>query len=51
VKRRSGWKKACITVARKLAVIMCKMLQTGECFRYGEEAQADKIGLAMTAAA
>ena len=51
VKKRSGWKKACIAVARKLAVIMCKMLQTGECFRYGKEAKADKTGLAMIAAA
>jgi transposase len=34
IKARSGWKKACIAVARKLAVIMHRMLLTGECFRY-----------------
>jgi len=33
-KKRSGWKKACIAVARKLAVIMHPMMVTGECFRF-----------------
>jgi len=42
VKKRSGWKKACIAVARKLAVIMCKMMQTGECFRFGKEVAASE---------
>jgi transposase len=36
IKARSGWKKACIAVARKLAVIMHRMLITGECFRYAK---------------
>jgi transposase len=34
IKKRSGWKKACISVARKLAVIMHRMMVTGECFRF-----------------
>ena len=34
IKKRSGWKKACIAVARKLAVIMHRMMVTGECFRF-----------------
>jgi hypothetical protein len=31
MKKRSGWKKARIAVARKLAVIMHRMMVTGEC--------------------
>jgi transposase len=34
VKKRSGWNKACVAVARKLAVIMHRMVITGECFRF-----------------
>ena len=34
--KRHGLKKAALAVGRKLAVIMHKMLITGENFRYGE---------------
>jgi transposase len=51
VKKRSGWKKACVAVARKLAVIMCKMMQTGECFRFGKEAPLDHAALTIVATA
>lgn len=34
LKKRSGHKKACVALARKLAVIMHRMLVTGEAFRW-----------------
>lgn len=36
VRRRSGHKKACVALARKLAVILHRMLVTGEAFRWPE---------------
>ena len=36
LRRRSSHKKACVALARKLAVIMHKMLITGETFRWPE---------------
>ncbi len=52
--RRSGYRKACIAVARKMAVTMHKMLVTGECFRYArteEEKLAAKKSKAAAATA
>ena len=40
IKRRSGHKKACVALARKLAVIMHRMLITGEAFRWPEKEDA-----------
>ena len=37
IRKRSGHKKACVALARKLAVIMHRMLITGEAFRWPEE--------------
>ena len=37
IKKRSGHKKACVALARKLAVIMHRMLVTGEAFRWPEK--------------
>ncbi len=37
IKRRSCHKKACVALARKLAVIMHRMLVTGEAFRWPEQ--------------
>ena len=45
IKKRSGWKKACIAVARKLAVIMHRMMVTGECFRFSN----NNVAAEMTA--
>ena len=36
----SGHKKACVALARKLAVILHRMLITGEAFRWPEKAAA-----------
>jgi transposase len=46
IKMRSGWKKACIAVARKLAVIMHRMMVTGECFRFGAAAEMTALSSA-----
>ena len=40
IRRRSGHKKACVALARKLAVILHRMLITGEAFRWPPEAAA-----------
>ncbi len=40
IKRRSSHKKACVALARKLAVIMHRMLITGEAFRWTEKLDA-----------
>jgi transposase len=40
IKRRSGHKKACVALARKLAVILHRMLITGEAFRWPQEKDA-----------
>ena len=40
IKRRSSHKKACVALARKLAVIMHRMLITGEAFRWPERKDA-----------
>jgi transposase len=40
IKRRSSHKKACVALARKLAVIMHAMLLSGEPFRWPENASA-----------
>ncbi len=37
IRRRSGHKKACVALARKLAVILHCMLTTGELFRWPEK--------------
>ena len=37
IRKRSGYKKACVALARKLAVIMHRMLITGEAFRWPEK--------------
>ena len=34
IKKRSGHKKACVALARKLAVILHRMMITGEAFRW-----------------
>jgi len=36
IRKRSGYKKACVALARKLAVIMHRTLITGEAFRWPE---------------
>jgi hypothetical protein len=54
IHRRSGYRKACTAVARKMAVTMHKMLVTGECFRYArteEEKLAAKASKAAAAVA
>ncbi len=40
VKKRSSHKKACVALARKLAVILHRMLITGELFRWPEKKDA-----------
>jgi transposase len=40
IKRRSGHKKACVALARKLAVILHRMMITGEAFRWPEKKAA-----------
>lgn len=40
IKKRSGHKKACVALARKLAVILHRMLATGQAFRWPVEASA-----------
>jgi len=40
VKRRSSHKKACVALARKLAVILHRMLITGEAFRWPEKEES-----------
>jgi transposase len=40
IKKRTSHRKACVALARKLAVIMHKMLVTGEPFRWPNEEQA-----------
>ena len=40
IKRRSGHQKACVALARKLAVILHRMLITGEAFRWPEKQAA-----------
>lgn len=45
--KKHGLKKAALAVGRKLAVIMHKMLITGEVFRYGESGCEDKTGVAV----
>ena len=37
IRRRSGHKKACVALARNLAVILHCMLTTGELFRWPEK--------------
>ena len=37
IKKRTSHKKACVALARKLAVIMHSMLVTGELFRWPEK--------------
>ncbi len=37
IKKRSSHKKACVALARKLAVILHRMLITGEPFRWPEK--------------
>jgi transposase len=50
IKQRSGWKKACIAVARKLAVIMHGMMITGECFRFSNNSDAGEMKAPPSAA-
>ena len=50
IKKRSGWKKACIAVARKLAVIMHRMMVTGECFRFSDSKAAAEMTALPSAA-
>ena len=40
IRKRSSHKKACVALARKLAVIMHRMLITGEAFRWPEKGPA-----------
>ena len=40
IRKRSGHKKACVALARKLAVIMHRMMVTGEAFRWPEKESA-----------
>jgi transposase len=40
IRRRSGYKKACVALARKLAVILHRMLITGELFRWPQKKDA-----------
>ena len=40
IKKRSSHKKACVALARKLAVILHQMLVTGEVFRWPEQEEA-----------
>lgn len=40
IAKRSGWKKAKVAVARKLAVVMHRMWLTGEAFRWSNEEAA-----------
>jgi hypothetical protein len=40
IKKRSRHKKACVALARKLAVILHRMLITGEPFRWPEQQDA-----------
>jgi hypothetical protein len=49
IKKRSGWKKACIAVARKLAAIMHRMMVTGECFRFSNSAAAEMAAVPSAA--
>ncbi|MCH8234285.1 MAG: IS110 family transposase [Bacteroidetes bacterium] len=42
IKKRSSHKKACVALARKLAVIMHRMLITGEAFRWPEKEETAK---------
>jgi transposase len=42
VKRRTSHKKACVALARKLAVILHKMLITGEAFRWPQQEASAK---------
>ena len=37
IRKRSSHKKACVALARKLAVIMHRMLITGEAFRWPQK--------------
>ncbi len=40
IRRRSGHKRACVALARKLAVILHCLLTTGELFRWPEKKDA-----------
>ncbi len=40
LKKRVGHKKACVALARKLAVILHRMLMTGEAFRWPQQQAA-----------
>ena len=40
IRKRAGHKKACVALARKLAVILHRMLITGEAFRWPENKDA-----------
>ena len=40
IRKRSGHKKACVALARKLAVILQRMLTTGAPFRWPEKKEA-----------
>jgi transposase len=40
IKKRSSHKKACVALARKLAVILHRMLITGELFRWPDKKAA-----------
>jgi len=42
IKKRTSHKKACVALARKLVVIMHRMLVTGEAFRWPEKEVAKK---------
>ena len=44
IRRRSSHKKACVALARKLAVIMHRMMITGEAFRWPEGGERDAGG-------
>ncbi len=43
IKKRSSHKKACVALARKMAVILHRMLITGEEFRWPEEKVKDQV--------
>lgn len=43
IMKRSGLKKAAVAVGRKLAIIMHRMMMTGEPFRYGDQKPEEKV--------
>ncbi len=40
IRKRTSHKKACVALARKLAVILHRMLITGEAFRWPEQRES-----------